>query len=101
MGGMSDRRITGLLRDGDEIALDFHDYTESVLPADQQARGGCLTIASGWIGGPIYWNHKGQYLDGKDSPHEYDLVKVDGCDAFEYLYSRCITRDEIDEWLKY
>jgi len=87
------------MRNGEEVDLDFDDYTESVLPEDQRHRDGKLTIASGWLGFPVYWNHEGKYLDGTNSPHEYDLVTIDGHSAFEHLVSRCITRDEIDDWL--
>ncbi len=90
----------GIMRNGEEIDLDFNGYTESVLPPDQQCGDGDLYIASGWNGYPMYWNHEGKYLDGRMSPHEYDLAKIDGIyDAFEFLQSRCITRAEIDDWL--
>lgn len=89
----------GVMRNGEEISVDFDDYTEACLPEDQWARGGELTIASGWYGQPMYWNHKGHFLDGARHPHEFDLMTIDGFDAYEYLYSRCVTREEIDEWL--
>lgn len=91
---------TGVMRNGEEVEIVFSDYLENVLPENQQMRGGDLTIASGWLGFPAYWNHEGQYLDGSNSPHEFDLIKVDGRDAYECLYSRCITAEEIDDWLK-
>lgn len=90
----------GIMRNGEEIDLDFDDYTESVLPEEQRVGDGTLFIASGWMGFPAYWNHRGQYLDGANSPHEFDLIKIDGWDAKEYLTSRQMTPDEIKEWLK-
>ena len=82
-------RATGIMRNGEQIDIRFDDYTERALPKDQWfTDNGSKTIASGWMGQPVYWNHKGQYLDGSESPHKYDLIKVEGYCAYEYLYSR-------------
>lgn len=93
------KKSVGKMRNGESVEISFDEYEEGILPEVQWIGDGDLPIASGWLGFPVYWNHYGKYLDGARSPHEFDLVTVDGYNASEELFSRHFTRAEIDEWL--
>ncbi|MCB1420853.1 MAG: hypothetical protein KDJ74_18330 [Notoacmeibacter sp.] len=77
----------GEMRNGESVKISFDEYE------DDDGR----PIPSGWLGFPAYWNHNGQYLEGARSPHEFDLMTIDGRDASDYLKERILTGMEGEE----